>query len=284
MLHVVCASPFAPRLPPLTSNLVHRWLYDNPGILHRDLSFNNIMYRLIAKRNAKGEEEQKVYGVLTDYDLSSWTESLNPDYTKTSQQRTGTPPYMAQELLKGTSPLHLYRHDIESLFYIMLLMSARHTIGTPEKEKEPRVLMRGSTGLPYQKWFDQQDYDTLGSLKGTFFSDMQAIELSPVFEDFRPWLKGLQHCFSQGFKLKPSISNDDVPEWATAVTTPGINPSAAQFDDETLGGLIKYATVMAPVPKLTGELEGLAIRDPRQRSSVSTSSTSTPAGAVHVDS
>ena len=83
------------------------------------------MYRSIEEA---GEKPKKVYGVLTDYDLSSWTNSLNPDYTKTSQQRTGTPPYMAQELLRGLSPLHLYRHDVESLFYVMLLVSARHSI------------------------------------------------------------------------------------------------------------------------------------------------------------
>ena len=83
------------------------------------------MYRLLEEMNANGEKVYKVYGVLTNYDLSSWTDSLNPNYTKTSQQWTGTPPYMAQELLKGTSHLYLYRHDVKSLFYIMLLMSAR---------------------------------------------------------------------------------------------------------------------------------------------------------------
>ncbi|KAF9642345.1 hypothetical protein BDM02DRAFT_3124651 [Thelephora ganbajun] len=221
------------------------------------------MYRLIKEMNADGEPEEKVYGVLADYDLSSWTDAMNPDYTKTSQQRTGTPPYMAQELLKGTSHLHLYRHDVESLFYIMLLMAARHTIVTPEGEKKSRVLMRRSTRLPYQKWFNEQDYDTLGSLKASFFSDMQAIELSPAFEDFRPWLKVLQHCFSVGFKLKPSPSDGQLPEWTAAITAAGVKPTTVQFDDETLGGYINYATILAPVRYLTGELKGLVIRDPK---------------------
>jgi len=171
ILDVACGAcvHFGSRLPFAYPVLVHHWLYDEPGILHRDLSFNNIMHRLIEWKNTKGEREQKVYGVLTDYDLSSWMESMNPDYTKTSQQRTGTPPYMAQELLKGTSPLHLYRHDVESLFYIMLLMSARHTIGTPEGEEKSRVIMRGSTGLPYQDWFNEPRYHMLGALKAAFF-------------------------------------------------------------------------------------------------------------------
>jgi len=256
----VCV-PFSSRLPFAYPVLVHHWLYDEPGILHRDLSFNNIMHRLIEWKNAQGEREQKVYGVLTDYDLSSWTESMNPDYTKTSQQRTGTPPYMAQELLQGTSPLHLYRHDVESLFHIMLLMSARHTIGTPEGEEKPRVLMRGSTGLPYQKWFREWNYGSLGSFKESFFSNMQAIELSPVFEDFRPWLRYLQHRFSKGFSLKafrlgPSPSNEESSPWADESAT-------VEFNNKTLEGYIEYSTILAPLRFVTGQLKELIIRDPK---------------------
>ena len=58
------------------------------------------MCRITEEMNAEGKTERKVYGVLTDYDLSSWAEEMKSSYTKTSQQRTGTPPYMAQELLK----------------------------------------------------------------------------------------------------------------------------------------------------------------------------------------
>ena len=49
----------------------------------------------------------RVYGVLTDYDLASWADRLTNDYTKTSQQRTGTPPFMAHGLLDGSDLLHL---------------------------------------------------------------------------------------------------------------------------------------------------------------------------------
>jgi len=64
---------------------IHRWLFEVAGILHHDPSLNNIMYRII-----KG----KVHGVLTGYDLSSWTASLNSDYTGrgsswTSHRRRG---------------------------------------------------------------------------------------------------------------------------------------------------------------------------------------------------
>ncbi|KAF9789672.1 hypothetical protein BJ322DRAFT_1000946 [Thelephora terrestris] len=87
---------------------VHRWLHDHPGILHRDPSPNNIMCRISEEPDAEGNLSRRVYGVLTDYDLSLWTKALKKDYSKTLQQRTGTPPYMAEELLRGTSTTHLY--------------------------------------------------------------------------------------------------------------------------------------------------------------------------------
>ena len=56
--------------------LVHRWLFDHPGVLHRDLSFNNIKCRFIEETSTKWEPELNVYGVLTDYGLSSWKKDL----------------------------------------------------------------------------------------------------------------------------------------------------------------------------------------------------------------
>jgi len=245
----VCLS--FPLLYPYTSS-VHRWLFDKPGILHRDLSFNNIMFRIIkTQRNAEGETEYKVYGVLTDYDLSSWVASLKNNYAKTSQQRTGTPPYMAQELLRGTNDIHLYRHDIESLFYIMLLTCARHKLDQSDEAKWSVVMREGP--LPYQDWFDERNYDKLGSLKGTFFTETPAIELSPTFEDIRQWLVHLQYRFSDGFEHKFSYKKRKERVGDSAGELP-------PFDDETLGGYINYSSLIEPICRLTGELKGLTIR------------------------
>jgi len=239
--------PFLSRLPCAYTDSVHRWLLDEPGILHRDLSFNNIMCRIMKHPGA----EDKVYGVSTDYDLSSWAASSKTAYTKTAQQRTGTPPYMAHELLTGTSDIHLYRHDVESLFYIMLLTCARHQFDRRDEEEWP-VLMRDRT-LPYQKWFNQYDYDTLGSLKGSFFTRMKPIELSPDFEDIREWLEHPQYCFSDGFELKYAYKKRKQRAGDAA-------DELTPFDDETLGGNIDYSSLIEPTRSLTGELEGLDIR------------------------
>ena len=223
------------------------------------------MWCLIEEINAKGEREKKIYGVLTDYDLSSWKEDLKKDYQSTSQQRTGTPPYMAQEILQGTSTTHLYRHDIESLFYVMLLVMARHTIipteGGPGAKTEFQVVMReDKKSLPYQKWFNMRDYDTLGYTKESFFSGMQDIKLSPVFEDFRPWLTDLQHYFSEGFSAKNAHSRRQKHSERIFRATGGVASTPDPFDDETLGGNITYSTVIDPTHYLRGELEGLIVR------------------------
>ena len=220
------------------------------------------MCRIIEEMNGRGKWERRVYGVLTDYDLSSWTEDLKNDYTKTSQQRTGTPPYMAHELLNGKSATHLYRHDLESLFTIMLLTCARHTFGYVQHKatREPsRVVMRAAN-RPYQDWFDEQSYIKLGNLKSTFFTHSELIELSACFEVFIPWLFPVQRQFLDGFQAKSRHISDLQAQLYLGRSVDEVAP----FDDETLGGNICYSSFIEPVRRLRGELEGLVIRyDPK---------------------
>jgi len=233
------------------------------------------MCRLVMEMNARGKQEQKVYGVLTDYDLSSWKKHLQHDYTSTSRQRTGTPPYMAQELLKGSSPTHLYRHDVESLFYIVLLLGARHTFGPGTDGK---VVMREGVP-PYQKWFNGKDYETLGSIKYDFISNQQPIELSPAFEDFRPWLEGLQGYFSDGFDYARQYKKNQRKLLSQKREPDGVAPTPTPFDDETLGGHVDYSDIIELTQKLKGQLEGLIVRyNPTPPPLL------TPIGAVQADS
>ena len=234
--------------------LVHRWLYERAGILHRDLSLNNIMYRIV-----KG----KVYGVLTDYDLASWTRWLTGNCTKTSEQRTGTPPFMAFGLLKGTDTLHLYRHDVESLFYIMVILATHYEIEGPKKGGEGGVRKRQGK-LPFGRWFDQPFYEDLASFKKGFLSDFKDLDLSPTFEDLRGWLLKLRKSFRRGFQAKEQRLEGDDTEESCDEGTP------APFDGETLGGHVTYSALILPARSLTGALKGLIIRyDPPSRLSPS---------------
>ena len=266
--HVVRA-PFPSLLVSTYPATVHRWLYQYPMILHRDLSLNNIMCRFIEETNAEGKPEQKVYGVLTDYDLSSWKRDLKGDYTKTSQQRTGTPPYMACELLSGKSAVHLYRHDLESLFYVILLLCACHTFGravVDGKEIGWRVAMRAIDKIPYAEWFDTCNYSGLGDSKQIFLWKMGNIQLSPPFQDFRPWLEDVQSQFSLGFECQNQHEN----RYKRGDFAPSLDQTDQKYDNETLGGHISYSSFMESVGKLKEDLKGLIIRYDHKSSSLPT--------------
>ena len=220
------------------------------------------MYRIIEEPNAQGERERRVYGVLTDYDLSSWTKDLLND-TKTSEYHTGTLPYTAQELLKGRSADHLYRHDLESLFYTMLLTCARYTLGSVQDGAAGgplRTFNKREGKRPYQDWFDEQEHTTLGNLKSCFFMPPKPIKLSPCFEDFRLWLRPIQFAFTRGFSCKVRHVEDLREQQELG----GLEDQIAPFDDETLAGCAHYPSFIEPVRRLRGELEGLVLRyDPK---------------------
>ena len=263
LLDVACSTyfPFAYWLQRTHAELVHRWLFEDAGILHRDLSLNNIMYRIV---------NEKVYGVLTDYDLSSWTASLTSGYTKTSQQRTGTPPFMASGLLDGTDAVHLYRHDVESLFYIMLILATQNEIQAPKKGKGGGVRAReGLKTLPYQEWFDQPSYKSLASFKQTFFSSLGHLDLSPTFEDFRGWLGVLRLSFRRGVRAKQIYEEELMFLQQQDGASEG--EDLPTFDDETLAGHITYSALIGPVRNLKGRLKGLAIRYDPESSPLATS-------------
>jgi serine/threonine protein kinase len=234
-------------LPYTYGGLVHHWLYEVVGILHRDLSPNNTMYRRI---------NGKIYGVLTDFDLSSWRASLTSDYSKTSQQRTGTPPYMAYGLLDGSDPLHLYRHDLESLFYIMLMTATRYEIEVPKGRKSGGLQKRQWLGTPpFGDWFNQPSYRIIGALKRSFLTDLGSLDLSPDFEDFRFWLAFLRLSFQRGVTSK--ITHKGFLEMEALLG----GSAVGQFDDETLGGHVCYSALIKSARSLKGKLEGLEIRD-----------------------
>ena len=213
------------------------------------------MYRIV-KENTEGVVEEKVYGVLIDFDLASRTQHLAKDYTRTSQQRTGTPPYMAYGLLDGSDDRHLYRHDLESLFYIMLIIATHYEIQAPGEGKRGGIRMRGGK-LPYRRWFDQPLYDDLASFKETLFTQTY-LDLSPSFKDFGGWLMDLRVSFLRGFRYKQDY-NLGLVRSREEGKGPG-DQGVPALDDETLGGHVDYSALINPVHELKGGLEGLIIR------------------------
>ncbi|KAG5957896.1 hypothetical protein E4U57_001654 [Claviceps arundinis] len=106
---------------------VHRSLYMESGILHGDISVNNIIMTEPAK--ADGYK-----GMLIDFDSAH-------DITKDPsgrRHRTGTIEFMAIGVLLGQQ--HTYRHDLESFLYVFIWLC--FVYGPKGKGKEPTNALR----------------------------------------------------------------------------------------------------------------------------------------------
>ncbi|RPB18690.1 hypothetical protein L211DRAFT_747477, partial [Terfezia boudieri ATCC MYA-4762] len=105
----------------LTAVIGHASLYFDTKILHCDLSPNNIISYLHAMQiSLTGfpvcQPGTQVYGSLIDLDYAVDTTSSG---SCGATDRTGTYPFIAINILRGREP-HRYRHDIESLLYVLL--------------------------------------------------------------------------------------------------------------------------------------------------------------------
>ncbi|KAK0211222.1 hypothetical protein DFS33DRAFT_1450914 [Desarmillaria ectypa] len=213
--------------------------------LHRDISMGNIMWG----RNLAGI----ICGVLVDDDLASYRDESGA----TSRHRTGTRPYMAFELLKndkeGRPPKHLYRHDLESILYSILVLSRCHELdGTlPEGESQlVRVVcpkLDEWVHLPYCKLQSEKEH--------FFFTSDPQIEPTASFEGFGPWLEGLYDIFGTGFEAQLAFYNLSRRATAAAQAAPApatvdaffpitinrVRPQAPPpFNHNTLAGNVDY--------------------------------------------
>ncbi|PBK72017.1 hypothetical protein ARMSODRAFT_1017003 [Armillaria solidipes] len=226
---------------------IHKWLYDHPRILHRDISTNNIMWR----RTVSGH----LRGVLNDFDLSSFRD----DTGTSSVEYTGTLPYMAYELFdddeNGNPPKHLYRHDLESIFYVVLLLCCRCELVTAQKSSEHEILVRTKVHSEFDEWYRLGRDSLLMASKCAVF--MEIFEASPKlgsgFTDFQPWIDGFALQFARGFCLRTKHKldlEDYEPENAVKKFS---KPTAMEpFDDETLKDCVSYSAIVDICSKFAG--------------------------------
>ncbi|KAG2140139.1 hypothetical protein DEU56DRAFT_886064 [Suillus clintonianus] len=91
------------------------------GVYHRDVSPGNMMWY---------EKDGKFIGILNDYDLSSLASDLGPR----GNERTGTVPFMATDLLTKNlgqtgEVKHLYRYNLESFVWVFIWVCLRYREG-----------------------------------------------------------------------------------------------------------------------------------------------------------
>lgn len=177
--------------------LAHHWIYKTSGILHRDISISNIMFRREGKRSVS------VSGVLCDWDLARDSENArSPDTTglhamqdsdgeedvviEIARYRTGTGPFMALDLLQErTVPPHLYRHDLESFFFVLVWFCAVYN---------PREQTFG-----HIKNWENSDLVRVGNEKRSFLQNLTTEDqvfgnASPVYTPLiSAWIKPLRN-------------------------------------------------------------------------------------------
>jgi hypothetical protein len=183
----------------------YRWLFERPQIMHRDISLNNLMFRIV---------DEKVYGVLNDFDLAV---SLNATSQSTSRQRTGTRPFMSMDLLvPGAPPRHVYRFDLESLLHAMLFLAVQYEDG--KKIENP----------PLEDWYHLDTEALLDKKKALLYD--QPPKATSTFRALDDCLLVLNNMFANAYLARANHR-------ANLVARRNTSPS---FDDETLGGHVTF--------------------------------------------
>ncbi|KAK0204451.1 hypothetical protein DFS33DRAFT_1259375 [Desarmillaria ectypa] len=226
---------------------VHRWVYDHTRIIHRDISMTNLMWR---KRNGV------ICGVLNDFDLSSYCDRKSAS----ALRRTGTGPYYACDLLKKDPPVHIYRHDLESIFNVLVLLCCRYEIQeTPAPEGKDQLVH--VPVLPFESWYDMS-YVQLYKEKYTFFinppkNSDTLLPVSVTFSDFKPWLTVCFGLISSGFFAENAYHRTSpkglLAEFLSSRTSGSAATPPEQFDNATLGGFVDYSTFFMVMRKFADE-------------------------------
>ncbi|KAJ8519871.1 hypothetical protein ONZ45_g3211 [Pleurotus djamor] len=162
----------------------HHYAYKLGFILHRDLSEQNLMF---TRRSGKAR------GLVNDWDLSS---KFNVR-TASDTSRTGTGPFMAIDLLSDDYDNgHMYHHDLESLFYILVWAAVHYDLGSDDpRASEIEPLLQPWTGC----------FTTAESYKVKFITKINTRDalfekLRPCFQPLRfTWLEGLWNYFGDAY-------------------------------------------------------------------------------------
>ncbi|KAE9392330.1 hypothetical protein BT96DRAFT_1000426 [Gymnopus androsaceus JB14] len=142
------------------------------------------------------------------------------------QQRTG-----------WTGPLH-YRHDLESLFYVILLLVYHYDCFGVKAEK-----------LEFVKWFTEGD-DFIYKEKYVFLHQYSWLAAPrPFFAAFRQWLQTIRDSLMAGFLAE-----------GVAVVKARVEGQMT-FDLETLGDNFSYKTMFRVIRNFNEE--ALVTRNPK---------------------
>ncbi|KAG6917059.1 hypothetical protein DXG01_004031 [Tephrocybe rancida] len=164
---------------------------------------NNMVFETTADGTKKG--------IMNDWDLAPVVDE------NAATHRTGTAPFVSKDLLVATPPPHVYRHDLESFFYILVWAAVHHDFLA--KTRMPTV--------PALVHWASEDFETVLESK-SYFTEISHCEtvLSTVIPDsttLLPWIESLWNMFSDAFQMtqtikrkKKSHPGSEFPDWDNA--------------------------------------------------------------------
>ncbi|KAF5349786.1 hypothetical protein D9758_010216 [Tetrapyrgos nigripes] len=204
---------------------IHRWLVDHAKILHRDISQNNIMYRVL--------KDGKVHGVLNDLDLAS---TLSMSRSHSSQTRSGTRPFMSHELLTPNRPGlgHFYRHDLESIYYVMLILFANYDKVKEDGNAQKKGIQKVDN--QHEEWFKGTDKE-VAAFKWIALNSVPTLQ--PLFSSLRQSIRQLSVFIRSGHNEAYTYITQEEEE--------------VTFDEHTLNGHVTYDKFRAPMSRFRGE-------------------------------
>ncbi|KAG6812275.1 hypothetical protein H0H87_009886 [Tephrocybe sp. NHM501043] len=197
----------------------HHASYTKGRVLHRDLSENNLMFKTASNGSKKG--------ILNDWDLASEVEDDNEIKLSNANHRTGTLPFMARDLLVTDPPPHLYRHDLESFFYILIWAALHYDFAAGTKISSDQVSIT-------RAWNADVFRSNL-TAKNEFLKERKRLDeviaaVRKGCEPLVPWITSIWRLFFTAERAEPIDGYD--------------NEVAVEWDNVTLGGHLTFATFM----------------------------------------
>lgn len=142
-----------------------------------------------------------------------------------SKPCTGTKPFMAIELLRPDLPAHMYCHDLESIFYVLVWITL--CFHDSKEIADP----------PLREWADQGGAALVKDKNSFIMSEPP--QPTSKFYPLGHWVVSLQKMMRSGFSARMEYCS----ELAIATWTKAMHPPA--FKDEILGSFVMFDTFQA---------------------------------------
>ncbi|KAI1112299.1 hypothetical protein F5Y14DRAFT_463577 [Nemania sp. NC0429] len=158
----------------------HKSLYEKAGLLHRDISINNLMIN-------EASEETSFSSFLIDLDHAVKADQTEANRTEASgaKEVAGTRPFIATGVLLGLHPCHTYTDDLESFFWVLFWICT-HYDGNGQSRK-----------TRFSDWINEEP-SQLGVMKLRLASDSRYFIpemnkwFTPYYKPLIPWVDKLR--------------------------------------------------------------------------------------------